>query len=39
MKYVACILSLLALSACAQLPVCPQVTISICPAQADVVAK
>jgi len=29
----------LAVSGCAQLPVCPQVTISICPVQAATVAK
>lgn len=32
-------ISILTLTACAQLPVCPQVTISICPATTAVVAK
>lgn len=33
------ILMTMALSGCAQMPICPQVTISICPVQAVTVAK
>jgi len=33
------ILMTIALTGCAQMPVCPQVTISICPVQTATVAK